>query len=251
MNQDLSQYQSLNLEDLIQVNSPIVDSHLTVINAISKMKQHNNSISSHYSYILVLEKSKLIGILTERDIVKLTAAEVDLATTTVEEVMTTKLVTIKKSDFADIYSILRILKSNKIRHVPVVNERKELEGIISVESICQALHPSNLLKFRSVSEAIKTDILHAPMTSSVLSLSQMMAENHSSCVIITEEKLSESQSETPVALQIPVGIVTERDIVQLQILGLDLVNTIAQTVMSSPLSCMKLTDSLMEALAHC
>ena len=247
MTQHTPNYQSiLNLEDLIEVNPPTVDCHLKVIDSIARMNQKNHQSSLRYNYILVIEDSKLVGILTERDIVKLTAAEIDLAKITVEEVMTTQLITLKKSDFANVYTVLTILRNNQIRHLPIVDAHGQLEGVISVESICRALHPSNLLKFRCVEEAMTTQILHAPMTTSVLSLSQMMADNRSSCVVITDEKLLKNNAESSSSLLIPIGIVTERDIVQFQILGLDLVNTIAQTVMSSPLVCMKPRDSLME-----
>ncbi len=187
MPQHTPNYQSLlNLEDLIEVNPPTVDCHLKVIDAIARMNQKNHQSSPRYNYILVIEDSKLVGILTERDIVKLTAAEIDLAKITVEEVMTNQLITLKKSDFANVYTVLTILRNNQIRHLPVVDAHGQLEGVISVESICRALHPSNLLKFRSVKEAMTTQILHAPMTTSVLSLSQMMADNRSSCVVITD-----------------------------------------------------------------
>ncbi len=93
-------------------------------------------------------------------------------------------------------------------------------------------------------------VLQAPKTANILSLSQLMASNNDSCVVIVENKQSENNTEltnkSESQLSIPVGIVTERDIVQFQILNLDLINTTAETVMSSPLVCMKTTNSLME-----
>ena len=242
---DYPSYRFLQLEDVIEVNPFTVDFQMTVIDVMARMNQTDNKNLRYSSYVLVLERSKLVGILTERDIVRLTATEIDLAAVTVGEVMTKKLITFKKSDFLNIYTLLAIFQENQIRHLPIINEREQLEGIVSVESICKVLHPSTLLKFRRVEEALITEVLQAPKTASVLSLSQMMIARRSSYVVIVEYKERENSAESE-SLSIPIGIVTERDIVQFKLLGLDLANTTAQTVMSTPLICMKTTDMLLE-----
>ena len=240
---NISPYQPIQLENVMEVNPPTVNSQMVVRDMLARMNQNHCENSYRYSYALVTEKSRLIGILTERDIVKLTAAEIDLAATTVEQVMTTKLITFKKVDFINIHSLLAILRENQIRHLPIVDDLEQLVGIVSVESISQALHPSNLLRFHRVDEAIISKIISAPPTASVLSLSQMMAETRSSCVVIVESQATKNITES---ISKPIGIVTERDVVQFQILELDFANTTAQTVMSHPLVCIRRTDSLIK-----
>ncbi|MGD1918024.1 MAG: EAL domain-containing protein [Pleurocapsa sp.] len=159
--------------------------------------------------------------------------------------MTSKLITLKKSDFLDINQMMTIMRQNQIRHLPIVDDFGKLEGLVSVHTICRALHPSNLLKFRRVEEAMTRNVFKAPMTTSVLSLSKIMAENKTSCIIITNSPDSETTNLSSNRLATPGGIVTERDIVQFQVLGIDIANTEAQNVMSTPLVCMKTTDSLM------
>ena len=244
-------YQLLKPEDVIEGDPPTVSPHVQVMEAITSMNHQNREKARRYSYILIVEEGRLVGILTEPDIVKLTAAGIDLAKTRIDEVMTKTLITLKKSEFLDIYTILTIMRQNQIRHLPIVDDDGKLEGMATVHTICQALHPSNLLKFRCVDEAMTTEVLEAPMTVSVLGLSQIMAENRSSCVVIVNHQPPKNVTElinqdTCELLSIPVGIVTERDIVQFQILGIDLINTTAQTVMSTPLVCMKTKDSLMQ-----
>ncbi|MDJ0648077.1 MAG: diguanylate cyclase [Xenococcaceae cyanobacterium MO_188.B19] len=239
-------YNSFDLEELIEVNPPIVDSLVNLKEAITYISSTNSENPVRYNYILIVKESKLVGILTETDIVRLTAANIDLTQVTVEAVMTTELITLKKSDFANVSNLVSILRNNQIRHLPVIGDYDKLEGVITVESICRTLRPSSLLKFRCVKEAITTEVLYAPIDTSMLHLSQMMAEKSSTCVVITEEKPSENNPPDSTSLLIPVGIVTARDIVQFQILGLDLVKTKAQMVMSSPLVSMKITDSLMQ-----
>ena len=111
---------SLRLENVIEVNPPTVDSQMAVMDVMAKMNQKNTQDCHNSSYILVVEKSKLVGIFTERDIVKLTAAELDLAAITVEEVMTTKLITFKKSDFVNIYSLMTILRKTRLGIFPLL-----------------------------------------------------------------------------------------------------------------------------------
>ena len=241
-----SQYHSLKLEDVIESNPPTYNSSGGVMEAIAQMNQHGEKGSRRYSYVLIVEKSKLVGIITEPDIVRLTAIGANLAQTKIKDVMTTKLITINRSDLLDIHEMMSIMRQNKIRHLPIVDSLGHLAGLVSVNTICRALHPSNLLKFRRVDEAMTTEVFQAPTTASVLTLSRMMAENRTSCIVIVDSPQPTTENLVSSLLAKPIGIVTERDIVQFQLLGIDIANTIAQTVMSTPLVCVKTTDSLME-----
>jgi signal-transduction protein with cAMP-binding, CBS, and nucleotidyltransferase domain len=66
-----------------------------------------------------------------------------------------------------------------------------------------------------------------------------MSEHRVSCVVITQKNAENNQN--------PVGIVTERDIVQFQALQIDLLNTPAEIVMSTPLFLLSPEDSLWTA----
>ena len=66
-----------------------------------------------------------------------------------------------------------------------------------------------------------------------------MAEYPVSCVVVTELDANNGIQ--------PLGIVTERDIVQFQALELDFLNIQAHTVMSTPLFCLKPQHSLWDA----
>jgi diguanylate cyclase (GGDEF)-like protein/PAS domain S-box-containing protein len=265
MTKDNLGFQLPNLDEIIEPNPLTLAPETLVIDAIARMNQPRKSdVSQDFkeahsvsrsSYLLVLEQSRLAGVLTERDIVKLSATAIDLRQVTVGEVMTRNVITLKQSDFKSIYHVMSILRRHQIRHLPVIDEGEQLLGMISSEGICRALNPSNLLKMRSVMDVMNRQVLQASPDSSVLSLSQLMAQHRQSCVVIVE-KLSPSvessthsdnseQDEQYLASKIPIGIVTERDIVQFQILGLDLAKTPAQTIMSTPLVCMKPTDSLL------
>ncbi len=101
------------------------------------------------------------------------------------------------------------------------------------------MKPTNLLKFKSVNQAMSPTVVHAPPTTSLLEITQMMASHRISYIVITEIREDGSL--------IPIGILTERDIVQFKALNLELRSTAAQMVMSFPLLPIQSQDSLWNA----
>ena len=191
------------------------------------------------SCVLVMQAQTLLGIVTERDVVRWTAAAVDLQTTTVAEVMVHPVITLPEQSVHDIFAPLFLFRRYRIRHLPIVDAQECLVGVISHESIRQVLRPANLLRFRLVSDVMTTNAIYAPLSATVWQLAQLMATHRVSCVVITQRDAEDNEQ--------PVGIVTERDIVQFQSLQIDLGKTNAQMVMSSPLFLLSPEDSLWTA----
>ena len=192
------------------------------------------------SCALVMEGGKLLGILTERDIVRLTASEILFDQVQVSEVMTQPVITLSQSNFRDIFAALFLFRRYRIRHLPLMDEENNLVGVISPETIRNAMRPANLLKLRRVADVMSKNVVHAPQTISVLNLTQLMTQQKVSCVVITQEDQEED-------ILIPVGIITERDIMQFQSLQLNLNNITVQEVMSTPLFLLSPEDYLLKA----
>ena len=192
------------------------------------------------SCALVMEGGKLLGILTERDIVRLTASEILFDQVKVSKVMTKPVITLSESNFRDIFAALFLFRRYRIRHLPLMDGENNLVGVISPETIRNAMRPANLLKLRRVAEVMSKNVVHAPQTISVLNLTQLMAQQKVSCVVITQEDQEED-------ILIPVGIITERDIMQFQSLQLNLSSINAQEVMSTPLFLLSPEDYLLKA----
>jgi CBS domain-containing protein len=196
------------------------------------------------SFALVVEDEKLLGIFTERDIVKLAAEGRDIQTLTIGEVMTPDVITLPINSLRDLFGPLFLFRRYKIRHLPIVGDRGELIGIISQDSIRQLVRPTDFLKLKRVSEVMTTPVINAPLTTSVSGIAQLMTLHGVSCVVITQETKLEEDEESLVC---PVGIVTERDIVQFQALQLNFAQTAVETVMSTPLFLLQPEDSLWTA----
>ncbi|MEM9119876.1 MAG: PAS domain S-box protein [Cyanobacteria bacterium P01_F01_bin.56] len=194
------------------------------------------------SYALVMEAEHLVGILTERDVVKLAAQEINLTTTLVAEVMTQELITLPESDLQDPFAVLSVLRKNRIRHLPIMNQEGHVLGVATPDNIRSVLQPFDLYKLRRVEEMMSTQVIDAAPESTVLNLAQLMATHRVSCVVITQPGNAISTNRLS-----PIGIVTERDIVQFQALELNLSTLQAQAIMSTPLVCLSPEDSLWNA----
>lgn len=200
---------------------------------------HSPSHEARASCVLVIQEQELLGILTERDVVRLTAQATNLASATVADVMVRPLVTLTQRSVQDIFAALFLFRRYRIRHLPIVDENGHLVGVISHESVRQILRPANLLRLRRVSDVMTPQVISAPLAATVLYLAQLMATHQVSCVVITQPDGDKTAQ--------PVGIVTERDIVQFQALQMDLCNTQAQAVMSTPLFLLSPEDTLWTA----
>lgn len=81
----------------------------------------------------VVDKGKLIGIVTDRDIVIRVVAEGKDSSTPVAEAMTTELFTVTPRDF--VFEAVRLMGDKQVRRVPVINENGDLAGIIAMADI--------------------------------------------------------------------------------------------------------------------
>lgn len=250
-------FASPDLEAAIDRKPLIISPDLDLVQAIALMSQATRvscqmgepeDLESEFSFpqqnisgcALVMKNSRILGILTERDIVKLTANELTFEGITVSEVMTQPVITLLQSNFQDIFAALFLFRRYRIRHLPVVDESNCLVGVVSPETIRQAMRPANLLKLRRVSDVMSKNIVHASLNTKVLDIARLMAEHQVSCIVITEVDEAEN-------ILIPVGIITERDILQFRFLEARLDNLKTQQVMSTPLFLLSPEDSLLMA----
>ena len=85
--------------------------------------------------LAVLEKDRLVGIITERDFLKLAAKGYDSRTTKVSEGMTKPVV--KCDPMTTITEAFVLMKKYRVRHLPVV-EKERLVGMISLSDLVSA-----------------------------------------------------------------------------------------------------------------
>ncbi len=81
----------------------------------------------------VAENGKLVGIVTDRDIVVRSVAVGRGPDTSVAEAMTTDIFSVKPDDF--VFEAIRLMGDKQVRRVPVVDENGNLAGIIAIADI--------------------------------------------------------------------------------------------------------------------
>lgn len=95
----------------------------------------------HIGCVVILDdNSKVVGIFTERDAIRLVAENVQL-NQSVDNLMTKNVITLKE-DFS-INEVRKILSAHKVRHLPVVNQKGELIGLLSVRGLLDQFFGTN------------------------------------------------------------------------------------------------------------
>ncbi len=86
---------------------------------------------------VVVEEGRPVGIVSERDILRLTARAHDaLATTRAEALMTRDLVTASPED--DLDRVMNLMTNHRVRHLPIL-EGERLVGIVSIGDVVNRL----------------------------------------------------------------------------------------------------------------
>ncbi|MGL5063778.1 MAG: PAS domain S-box protein [Microcoleus sp.] len=216
-----------------------------VADAIATIGQNRSS------YTLITREQKLLGIFTERDAVRLIASEISLQGLTLADVMVQDLIVLSQNRETDIFTALSLMRSSQIRHLPVLDSRGNLQGIVTPESLREVLQPSDLLHLRRVESVMVTEVVVATTATSVFEVAQQMMRERKSCIVICQPPTAaavENQVENQVENRVvPAGIVTERDIVRFKNTGLDLMATPVSAVMSCPLFPVQQSDTLWNA----
>lgn len=227
------------LEQVLECSPLTVLPDTLLIDVIALMNPVSSSAvessSDFSSCVLVVEETSLVGILTLRDVVRLTGAGIDLSRVKISEVMTQLVISLTLAPTQNALTALSLMRQHQIRHLPVVDKQGQLVGLITQDRIRQVIQPAYLLKLQCVTEVMVTEVIHALPTTSLLKLSQIMSDRRISCVIIV------AQQDT---VLIPVGMITEKDILKVQLQGLNIAQTQAQAVMNNPVLCISPTETL-------
>lgn len=87
---------------------------------------------------LVEGKPVPVGIVTDRDIViKIIGKSLSIEDFTVNDIMSQQLICVPENE--GLIETIRLMRANGIRRIPVVNEKKGLEGIVSVDDMLDLL----------------------------------------------------------------------------------------------------------------
>jgi CBS domain-containing protein len=120
----------VSIVDVMNLRLVQVGPDASVQEAIGRMAKSN------VGSVAVCDGSRLVGIFTERDVLRLAGGGARFDETTVADVMTTDLVTVGADD--DILSAARLMGARQVRHLPVVQGGNVL-GIVGIRDVLGAL----------------------------------------------------------------------------------------------------------------
>lgn len=109
----------------------------TPLNGAARLMREN-----HVGCLVVVDevggKRIVVGVLTDRDIVTaVVAADLDLSTLQVEDVMSTDLVTAREDD--SLIDLMHTMRRKSVRRIPVVGEQNELIGVVTLDDVLDIL----------------------------------------------------------------------------------------------------------------
>lgn len=116
--------------DVMTVNVISVEPGDSVAHAIQRM------VDGNVGAVAVCESGRIVGIFSERDVLRLASGSELFTSKRVDEVMTQRLVTVAPGD--DIVAVARLMGERQLRHLPVVEDDRLL-GIVGARDVMGAL----------------------------------------------------------------------------------------------------------------
>jgi CBS domain-containing protein len=116
------------VHDIMTAHAEWVAPTITLAEAARKMRDHK------IACLPIGHNDRLVGMLTDRDLVcRALAAGADPNTVTAGEVMTKGITWCYEDESVD--DILEIMETKQIHHLPVLNRRKRMVGIVTLSDL--------------------------------------------------------------------------------------------------------------------
>ena len=186
------------------------------------------------SSVLVVEDRLTLGIVTERDVVRNLHRQGGLKGLSCADLMQAPVLTVEQTDNAmDVY---HLMGSRRIRHIAVTDAEGLLVGIVSESDILRDFGVEYYMRFKDVGGAMAADVGLLPVAATVGEAVRLMDERHHSCVFAIDDA------------GLPLGVVTERDIVRLCHEHDNPQDLLLGATMSKPVRSVKQEDLLHDAV---
>lgn len=140
----------MNISNILATKSKVVitiDPERTIFEAVKLMTVHNVG-----ALIVLNTEGRVVGIISERDFVRLAAAGGELLSVKVADVMTRNVIVGVPED--EVMSVAHTMTEKRFRHIPVIDGDK-LIGIISIGDILKAQRD----QYRGQIDTLETQIL--------------------------------------------------------------------------------------------
>jgi len=121
----------------------------TLLDAVKSLTEHNIG-----ALVVTAANDKVVGIISERDVVRLAAEDQRFFSRTVSDIMTREVIVGLPED--DIMSVAHTMTERRFRHIPIIDQ-DQLIGIISIGDLLKAQRD----QYRGQMDTLETQILAA------------------------------------------------------------------------------------------
>lgn len=124
----------MNIREIMNPEIEMVSVSTSVKDAAAKMEREN------IGFLVIGKGSELKGTLTDRDIVlRAVSKGMDMGSTTVGDILSKEVLCCE--DTQNVEEVARHMSDEQVRRMPVVNNNKELLGVVSIGDLAQHLDP--------------------------------------------------------------------------------------------------------------
>ena len=218
------------IHEICRTDLTTVHPSTIVSQAIASMREKRTS------YLLVLDSEKLLGIFTERDIVRcIVESGLQFVRHEIAQVMRTSVITVHKDAY--IFEAFDLVLHNQIRHLVVVDDRAQPVGMVTIADLIDNLGYEYFIKVHEVGQVMSTAPITITPGSSVFEAVSVMAKLSVSFLVVID-------------MGKPVGVLTEVDAARLAVNEIDPHTISVAEVMSSPVITVKKDIPLAMAALH-
>ncbi len=189
----------------IMVKPPVLDPDASIEDAVKLM------IDAGYRSLPIVEKNKLVGIISRTDIIKLVPKMKDVANIPVEDVMTSEPELVEED--SPIQYAVDIMKKLGEMSVPVVDENRKLVGIVHMRDAAKAVWrekeraslgevSGEKRKVQILVKEIMVPPVYVSEDSILKDAVEKMIEFHSSICAVVDKK------------SVPIGVISQRDVIE-------------------------------------
>jgi len=165
----------------------------------------------------VVDNGKTVGIVSMSDIIKAASGMKEFRQTTAETIMSIPEI-ITEDD--DIGRVRYLMREKNISRLPVIDKNKKLLGIVTIFDLLKAVKPVDRINFYSMA-AEKETFMKIPV-STIVNDSPVIAERRATLnEIVNLMDKYKSDGAIIVENQFPVGMITEKDLLEVYVSSLE------------------------------
>ncbi|MFH0929594.1 MAG: CBS domain-containing protein [Candidatus Aenigmatarchaeota archaeon] len=164
----------------------------------------------------VLENQKVVGVVSMHDIVDMAAKGKAFRQTKAEAVMSTAVIVGEEDDMGTVRLLMR---EKNISRIPVVDGKKKLSGVVTIFDLLKAVKPKERMTFYSMA-AEKVTVMGIPLSVVMNKHPTTVEKKNPLNDAVSLMRKYETDGVIVVEDNVPIGVVTEKDLLEFYVSGL-------------------------------